>query len=133
MLVRKIDIALPPSQTGYLYFGLLWGSVDNYNTLSFYNGSTLIGTITGADITPTATGDQGVNGTFYVNLVSTTPFDRVVATSSQYAFSSTTSRSARRTRCRNPPRCCSSAAASSVSPPRCAAVVASRGTSILRV
>ena len=25
------------------YLGLLWGSVDAYNTLSFYDGSTLIG------------------------------------------------------------------------------------------
>jgi hypothetical protein len=68
------------------YFGLLWGSVDDYNTLSFYNGATLVGTITGAQVTPTATGDQGVNGTFYVNINSTLGFDKVVATSSNYAF-----------------------------------------------
>jgi hypothetical protein len=30
----------------------LWGSVDLYNTITFYNGSTVIGTFTGADITP---------------------------------------------------------------------------------
>ena len=68
------------------YFGLLWGSVDDYNTLSFYNGATLVGSITGNQVTPTATGDQGINGTFYVNINSTLGFNKVVATSSQYAF-----------------------------------------------
>ena len=32
------------------YFGILWGSVDTYNSLSFYNGSTLLGTIVGQTI-----------------------------------------------------------------------------------
>ena len=34
----------------------------------------------------TANGDQGMNGTFYVNINSETAFTKVVATSSQYAF-----------------------------------------------
>ena len=70
------------------YFGILWGSVDTYNTLSFYNGATLVGTITGSDVTASPNGDQGVNGTLYVNIIATggDTFDRVVATSSQYAF-----------------------------------------------
>jgi hypothetical protein len=70
------------------YFGLLWGSVDAYNTLSFYNGATLVGSVTGGDVTGSPNGDQGVNGTLYVNISATggDSFDRVVATSSQYAF-----------------------------------------------
>jgi hypothetical protein len=68
------------------YFGLLWGSVDNYNYLDFYNGATLLGTITGSMVTPAATGDQGVNGTYYVNINSTQVFDKVVARSTQFAF-----------------------------------------------
>lgn len=68
------------------YFGLLWGSVDTYNTLSFYNGALLVGTVTGSDVTASPNGNQGVNGTLYVNINSTLPFNRVVATSSQYAF-----------------------------------------------
>lgn len=68
------------------YFGILWGSVDTYNTLRFFSGSTLVGTITGVDVTPMAVGDQGVNGTFYVNITSTVAFDRVVATSNGFAF-----------------------------------------------
>ena len=31
------------------YFGLLWGSVDDYNTLSFYDGTTLLFNFTGLD------------------------------------------------------------------------------------
>lgn len=73
------------------YFGLLWGSADDYNTLSFFNGSTSVGSLTGSDILALV-GDHGVhetmgeNGTMYVNINSTLPFDRVVATSSTYAF-----------------------------------------------
>ncbi len=71
------------------YLGLLWGSVDNYNSLEFYNGATLVGTISGLDVDAAASGDQGANGTFYVNIDSTddsTAFNRVVAKSTSYAF-----------------------------------------------
>jgi PEP-CTERM motif len=68
------------------YLGLLWGSVDAYNTLSFYEGTTLVGSVTGTMVTAGANGDQGMNGTYYVNINSTEPFNTVVASSSQYAF-----------------------------------------------
>jgi hypothetical protein len=71
------------------YLGLLWGSVDDFNTLDFYNGTTLVGSIDGLDVDAAASGDQGANGTFYVNIDSTdvsTAFDSVVARSSQHAF-----------------------------------------------
>lgn len=71
---------------GQMYFGLLWGSVDTYNSLSFYDGATLVGTVTGGQVTATATGDQGIEGTYYVNLNSDIAFDRVVITSTSYAF-----------------------------------------------
>jgi hypothetical protein len=71
---------------GYLYFGLLWGSVDSFNTLSFFDGNTLIGSITGSNVTASPNGNQGVNGTLYVNITSTVAFDRVVATSTSFAF-----------------------------------------------
>jgi hypothetical protein len=56
--------------------------------LSFYDGATLVGSITGSDVTASPNGDQSINGTLYVNIDATgaTAFDRVVATSSQYAF-----------------------------------------------
>jgi hypothetical protein len=68
------------------YFGLLWGSVDDYNTLEFFNGAVSVGSVTGSDVTASPNGDQGVNGTLYVNINSTLEFTRVVATSSQFAF-----------------------------------------------
>ena len=68
------------------YFGMLWGSVDTYNNLEFFDGATSLGIITGGMVDANATGDQGINGTFYVNIDSSDPFDRVVASSTQYAF-----------------------------------------------
>ena len=70
------------------YFGILWGSVDDYNTLEFYNGNDLVGKITGTDVKQNANGDQGVNGTRYVNILATNGdfFTSVLAKSSNYAF-----------------------------------------------
>ncbi|MFO0911785.1 MAG: hypothetical protein U0795_02405 [Pirellulales bacterium] len=70
------------------YLGLLWGSVDKYNTLTFYDSSDSVidVPITGGMVTPGATGDRGTDGTFYVNINSTVGFTKVVATSSEYAF-----------------------------------------------
>ena len=74
---------------GQQYFGLLWGSVDDFNTLTFYDEfDNVISVITGTDAVTSANdnGDQGVNGTFYVNLTSDVEFYKVVATSSQSTF-----------------------------------------------
>jgi hypothetical protein len=79
----SVTLGLPGQEK---YLGLLWGSVDTYNTLSLYNGSTLVGTVTGTDVTANADGDQGQFGTFYVNITSTESFNKVVATSTSYAF-----------------------------------------------
>ena len=68
------------------YFGLLWGSVDSYNTLSFYDGSTLLFNFSGLDVDSLAHGDQGAAGTYYVNINSSTPFNKVIAASSGYSF-----------------------------------------------
>ena len=68
------------------YLGLLWGSVDGYNALQFYAGATLLGTVTGSDVIASPNGNQGVNGTVYVNITSDIAFNRVVALSNGYAF-----------------------------------------------
>lgn len=69
------------------YFGILWGSVDYYNTLSFYNGANLVGSFTGTDIWASANGNQGAAGTFYVNFSDLSgAFNKVVASSTQNAF-----------------------------------------------
>jgi hypothetical protein len=48
----------------YNYFGLWWGSVDTYNTLSFYNGGTLVVSFDGTAITTpnAANGNQTAPG-----------------------------------------------------------------------
>ncbi len=79
----SVEIAFADAQ---MYVGLLWGSVDDYNTLSFYNGATLIDSITGVDVLASPTGSQGPDGTVYVNINSSVAFNRIVFTSSQFAF-----------------------------------------------
>ncbi|MDP3069734.1 MAG: hypothetical protein Q8N18_05565 [Opitutaceae bacterium] len=85
---NSVTLVFPGPQ---LYMGLLWGSVDATNSLAFYNGdpsnpANLVGTVTGANVAAAPNGNQGVNGTLYVNITSTTPFDRVVATSGVTTF-----------------------------------------------
>ena len=76
----------------YNYFGLYWGSMDAYNTLSFYNQGTLIGTLTGAQViaADTALGNQTAAGSNqYVNLwFGSQSFDTVVFDSTNFAFES---------------------------------------------
>ena len=81
----SVTLQFPTLET---YLGILWGSVDGYNSLSFYNGATLIGTVTGSDVMASPNGDQGANGTAYVNINATggSAFDRIVATSGGNAF-----------------------------------------------
>jgi hypothetical protein len=90
-----------PLQTGsmtatlassYNYFGLYWGSIDDYNTLKFFNGASLVATITGSQVIAAGTtlGDQMAPGSNrYVNfLFNDASFDRVEFSTSQYAFES---------------------------------------------
>jgi hypothetical protein len=74
------------------YFGLYWGSIDDYNSLSFYDGSSLIATISGLDViaSGTALGDQTAPGSNrYVNfLFHDATFDKIVFNTTQYAFES---------------------------------------------
>jgi hypothetical protein len=60
----------------YTEFGLLWGTVDSYNRLDFYNGGTLVGSVSGDDVLPgSANGTQNVN----VMISGLPAFDTVVA------------------------------------------------------
>lgn len=79
----SVTLTFPAAE---MYMGLLWGSVDNYNTLTFYNGATQIAMFTGNDVSALANGNQGADGTFYVNINFSSPFTSVVATSSSFAF-----------------------------------------------
>ena len=73
----------------YNYFGIWWGSVDTYNTLSFYSGINLVASFTGSDITNpnSANGNQVAPSTnLYVNFLDLPSFDSFKMTSTSYAF-----------------------------------------------
>lgn len=64
------------------------GSIDNYNTISFYNGASFVQAFSGLDFGPPANGDQGLPATnrrvyFDFNGLDV---DRVVFTSTQNSF-----------------------------------------------
>src|SRR5664279_1023373 len=73
---------------------ILWGSADSYNTLTFYNGSTLVGSLTGTGVTTGPATFNPLNGlvhpqTYGHDLIVFTDsgvFTSVVLTSSQNAF-----------------------------------------------
>ena len=64
--------------------GLLWGSVDDFNTISF---ATLDGPVsfTGA-LMPASAGSQGFGGSFYTTITSSVPFSSVALSSTDYSF-----------------------------------------------
>jgi hypothetical protein len=74
------------------YFGLYWGSIDAYNSISFYLNETLVHTFNGDDLEPLiANGDQtSWNSNRYVNFHFNDGdmFDTVVLTSPGFAFES---------------------------------------------
>ena len=73
----------------YNYFGIFWGSVDNYNTLLFYKGGSQVAIYTGTDITTpnAANGNQSAPSTnLYVNFFNLPDFDSFIMSSSQFAF-----------------------------------------------
>jgi VCBS repeat-containing protein len=69
-------------------FGLYWGSLDSYNTIKFYDGTTLVASYTGNEISPLfPTGNQGsFSSNGYVEFSGLHPFDKVVLSSSANAF-----------------------------------------------
>ncbi|RBP04045.1 hypothetical protein DFR50_14117 [Roseiarcus fermentans] len=70
------------------YFGMNWGSVDSYNTLSFYQGSALVAQYTGSNVVASANGSQGADGSDIVNFDfnNSASYNKVVMTSSSPAF-----------------------------------------------
>ncbi len=73
----------------YNYFGLWWGSVDGYNTLTFYKNGQLVQSFTGNEaINPShANGDQTASSTnLYINFLNLPEFDSFRLASTNYAF-----------------------------------------------
>jgi hypothetical protein len=75
------------------YFGLFWGSIDDYNSISFYSGGNLVGSYSGTAIVGSTydNGDQvSVNSNRFVNFTfgGGETFDAVRLTSTNFAFES---------------------------------------------
>ena len=69
-------------------FGLYWGSLNSYNTIKFYDGTTLVASYTGNEISPLfPTGNQGsFSSNGYVEFSGLHPFNKVELSSSSNAF-----------------------------------------------
>ncbi len=66
---------------------LLWGSVDAQNTVTFLNGGTTVGAVTGSSVTATPIGSQTFGGSYYTVLSSAQSFtDAVFNTSGNNSF-----------------------------------------------
>lgn len=85
--VMFVDLLLP---TVADYFGLFWGSIDSYNSISFWLGEMLIGAWSGADVIEGApNGHQSSASTNrYINFLGLGEFDRVRITSANFGFES---------------------------------------------
>jgi len=73
----------------YNYFGIFWGSVDTYNTLSFYKDDSFLLSFTGTDITTpnAANGNQSAPYTnLYVNFFDLPDFNKFTMSSTNFAF-----------------------------------------------
>ncbi len=78
------------------YFGLFWGSIDSYNTISFLLGNTGVASYSGTDIANATApalsangGQQAWSSNRYVNFdFGSAKFDTVILKSTQMAFES---------------------------------------------
>lgn len=73
------------------YFGLFWGSIDTYNSISFFLGNNLIGSFSGSQLPNlTASGNQSEwSSNRYINFdFGGATFDTVQLNSSNFAFES---------------------------------------------
>ena len=82
----SITLTIPTDSN---YFGLLWGSIDDYNSIAFFYDDVLVASFTGSDVAVPASGNQTEAATnTYVNFFDLPMFNSVVLTSTRYAFES---------------------------------------------
>jgi hypothetical protein len=73
----------------YNYLGFFWGSIDKYNTATFFNDGVKVAEFTGDDVInpDNLTGNQTASETNkYVNFFLDNSFDKIRLTSTSYAF-----------------------------------------------
>ena len=71
----------------YNYFGIWWGSVDDYNTIHFYEDNLEVASFNGALVAPPADGNQTSSLTnLYVNILDLPDFNSFRMESTNYAF-----------------------------------------------
>jgi hypothetical protein len=87
-----IETFQAPAGSTYNYFGLYWGSIDDYNSLKFFNGDTLLASVTGGDVIAAGAtlGDQiSAGSNRYVNFTFLDSwFDRIEFGTTNFAFES---------------------------------------------
>jgi hypothetical protein len=80
-------LVAPGNKLNSLSFYL--GSLDSYNTLSFYDGATLVKSYNGGDLTPDPSGDQGAGSTnrrYFFTFGAADDVNKVVFSSASPAF-----------------------------------------------
>lgn len=70
----------------YDYFGLFWGSIDDYNTIEFLLGGSSVASFDGNGVTNPADGNQQAPSTNTYVSFSDLTYDEVRFSSSQFAF-----------------------------------------------
>lgn len=73
----------------YNYFGLWWGSIDTYNTFTFYKNDAVVLSFTGTQVTTAGTDDGNQlspGSNHYVNFLGLPDFDSFAMSSTQFAF-----------------------------------------------
>lgn len=68
------------------YLGLYWGSIDDYNTIDFYNGPIKVATLGGKDVYTPADGNQTSALTNRYVHITGVVFDEFRLTTTRYAF-----------------------------------------------
>jgi hypothetical protein len=87
--IGSITVAFTSDQTA---FAMLWGSIDDFNAVTFLEGTSTIGTVTGTDAADalgngfTASGGQGAGGSGYIIVNSTTAFNTITFSSTSPSF-----------------------------------------------
>ena len=70
-MTRTVPIVVNLATTPVSYYGFLWGSPDNYNTVQFYNDDALLKSLSGADVFANPNPADGFQGAFRTASTST--------------------------------------------------------------